>query len=30
VLRTEDMTREYRNGVLKVVFPRAELDEQLI
>jgi HSP20 family molecular chaperone IbpA len=30
VLRTEDMTREYRNGVLKVVFPRTELDEQLI
>ncbi len=30
VLDTDKMTTEYRNGVLKVIFPRTELDEQLI
>ncbi len=30
VAKTEERTTEYRNGVLKVVIPRTELDEQLI
>ncbi|MCW4036706.1 MAG: Hsp20/alpha crystallin family protein [Candidatus Bathyarchaeota archaeon] len=30
VLDTEKINTEYRNGVLKVIFPRTELDEQLI
>lgn len=30
VLNTEKMKTEYRNGVLKVVIPRTELDGQLI
>jgi HSP20 family molecular chaperone IbpA len=29
-LETEKMTNEYRNGVLKVVIPKKEFDEQLI
>lgn len=30
VAKTEERTTEYRNGVLKIVIPRTELDEQLI